>query len=201
MDKSVSWSARRWPLMRLGRWCPRLRSDQPLNRPGRRGNLGNESSSDLLCGSPPWSVRASAGMSTLWRYPSSIFSTDHSVARPPRCPEGWFLEKLSCRRTCCLTHSFILRREETPVCVACGAVITVKRILIEYVHLLEIRKKYFEERSLFSLFRNVTPEIIFDSFARDWCALQNIKCVTEMFEWSVFKELFKNVLWNVLQFI
>ena len=29
-----------------------------------------------------------------------------------------------------LTHSFILRREEAPVCVACGAVITVKDILI-----------------------------------------------------------------------
>ena len=28
--------------------------------------------------------------------------------------------------------------------------------------LLEIRKKYFEERSLYSLFQNVIPEIIFD---------------------------------------
>ena len=27
-----------------------------------------------------------------------------------------------------LTHSFILRREEAPVCVACGAVITVKQL-------------------------------------------------------------------------
>ena len=61
-----------------------------------------------------------------------------------------------------LTHSFILRREEAPVCVACGAVITVKHILIECAELLEIRKKYFEERALYSLFRNVIPEIIFD---------------------------------------
>ena len=60
-----------------------------------------------------------------------------------------------------LTHSFILKRQEAPVCVACGAVITVKRILIECADLLEIRKKYFEERSLYSLFRNVIPEIIF----------------------------------------
>ena len=29
-----------------------------------------------------------------------------------------------------LTHSFILRKEEAPVCVACNAVITVKHILI-----------------------------------------------------------------------
>ena len=30
-----------------------------------------------------------------------------------------------------LTHSFILRKEEAPVCVGCNAVITVKHILIE----------------------------------------------------------------------
>ena len=61
-----------------------------------------------------------------------------------------------------LTHYFILRKEEAPVCVACNTVITVKHILIECADLLEIRKKYFEEKSLCSLFRNVIPEIIFD---------------------------------------
>ena len=40
-----------------------------------------------------------------------------------------------------LTHSFILRKEEAPVCVACNAVITVKHILVECADLLEIRKK------------------------------------------------------------
>ena len=60
-----------------------------------------------------------------------------------------------------LTHSFILRKEEAPVCVACNAVITVKHILIECADLLEIRKKYFEEKSLYSLFRSVIPEAIF----------------------------------------
>ena len=61
-----------------------------------------------------------------------------------------------------LTHSFILRKEEAPVCVACNAVITVEDILIGCADLLEIRQKYFEARSLYSLFRNVIPEIIFD---------------------------------------
>ena len=60
-----------------------------------------------------------------------------------------------------LTHSFILRKEEAPVCVACN-VLTVKHILIECADLLEIRKKYFEEKSLYSLFRNVIPEVVFD---------------------------------------
>ena len=70
-----------------------------------------------------------------------------------------------------LTHSFILRKEEAPVCVTCNAVITDKHILIECADWLKIRKKYFEERSLYSLFRNVIPEIIFLSLARDWYVL------------------------------
>ena len=61
-----------------------------------------------------------------------------------------------------LTHSFILRKGEAPVCVACNVVLTIKHILIECANLLEIRKKYSEEKSLYSLFRNVIPEIIFD---------------------------------------
>ena len=61
-----------------------------------------------------------------------------------------------------LTHSFILRKEEAIVCVTCNAIITVKHILIECANLLEIRKKYFEERSLYLLFWNMIPEIIFD---------------------------------------
>ena len=61
-----------------------------------------------------------------------------------------------------LTHSFILRKEEAPVCVACNVVLTIKHILIECADLLETRKKYFEEKSLYSLFRNVIPEVVFD---------------------------------------
>ena len=55
-----------------------------------------------------------------------------------------------------------MRKEEAPVCDACNAVITVKDILIEFADLVEVRNKYFEERSLYSLFRNVIPEVIFD---------------------------------------
>ena len=80
-----------------------------------------------------------------------------------------------------LTHSFILRKEEAPVCVACYAVITVKHVLTECADLLEIRKKYFEERSLYSLFRNVIPEIIFYFLREIGVYLQNVKCVKEMF--------------------
>ena len=75
-----------------------------------------------------------------------------------------------------ITHSFILRKEEAPVCVACTAVITVKHILIECVDVLEIRKKYFKERSLYSLFRNVILEIIFDFCKRLVCLIKYEVC-------------------------
>ena len=61
-----------------------------------------------------------------------------------------------------LTHSFILRKEEDPVCVACNVALTVKHVLIECADMLEISKKYFEEKFLYSLFRNVNPKVVFD---------------------------------------
>ena len=60
-----------------------------------------------------------------------------------------------------MTHNFILREEEAPVCGAYNAVIIINHILTWCADLLEIRKKYFEERSLCSLFRNVILEIVF----------------------------------------
>ena len=62
---------------------------------------------------------------------------------------------------------------------ACNAVITIKHILIECADLLEIRKKYFEERSLYSLFRNEIPEKILISCERLVCFTK--KCVKEIF--------------------
>ena len=79
-----------------------------------------------------------------------------------------------------MTHSFILRKEEAPVCVACNVVLTVKHILIECADLLEIRKKYFKEKSLYLLFRKLIPEMILD-FLQEIGVLQNMKCVKEMF--------------------
>ena len=47
-------------------------------------------------------------------------------------------------------------------CSACNAGITIKHILIKCADFMELRKKYFEERSLYTLLRNVNPEKIFD---------------------------------------
>ena len=68
------------------------------------------------------------------------------------------LPKLSDKLLCCktrkedtvlnighfyLTHSFVLKKEEPPVCVACNTTITVKDFLIECADLVEAREKYF----------------------------------------------------------
>ena len=93
-----------------------------------------------------------------------------------------------------LTHSFILKKEEAPVCAACNVVLTVKHILIECTDLLEIRKKYFEEKSLYSLFRNVIPEVVFDFlreigvFYKVWSVLR--KCLCEVLSKSCFKKFY-----------
>ena len=57
-------------------------------------------------------------------------------------------------------------------CFECEAVITVKHTLIEFADLLEVRKKYFEERALYSLFRNLNPEKISDSWKRLVCSVK-----------------------------
>ena len=56
-----------------------------------------------------------------------------------------------------LTHSFILKNRRAPVCVACNTTITIKHSLLECADLVEVRKKCFEERSLYAMSQNVNP--------------------------------------------
>ena len=49
-------------------------------------------------GSHWWAVLALARMYTLWHCLSGISSADHSIAHPPRRPEGWFWR--GCPGTC-----------------------------------------------------------------------------------------------------
>ena len=73
---------------------------------------------------------------------------------------------------------FFWEKEEPPVCVAGNTTITVKHILIECADLLGVRKKYFEERTLYSLFRNVNPRNFWPA-ERDWHGKYRIF-------WSIF---------------
>ena len=81
-----------------------------------------------------------------------------------------------------MTNSFILRKEEAPVCVAFNVVITVKHILIECSDLVEMRERNILRRDLcIHFFWNVIPEVIFFFPERDLCVLQNMKYVGVMF--------------------
>ena len=48
--------------------------------------------------------------------------------------------------------------------------------IIECADLVEVRKKYVEERSLYSLFRNVNPEKIFDFLKETGMFLEYVLC-------------------------
>ena len=62
------------------------------------------------------------------------------------------------------------------VFVACNTTITIKHILIECAVLVEVRKEYFEERSLFILFPVADPENFYFLPERDWYVLQSVWC-------------------------
>ena len=70
-----------------------------------------------------------------------------------------YIKKIT-RTLICVTGEYA--KEEPPVCVACGTMITFKHILTECADLAEVRKKYFEEKSLYSFLRNANPEKTFD---------------------------------------
>ena len=84
-----------------------------------------------------------------------------------------------------------------PCCVTCGTVITINYILIECADLVQIRKKYFQERYLYSLLRNIIPEAIFD-FLREIGVFCKIWSVVEYFVCKVFWKRVVTLMWNVL---
>ena len=91
-----------------------------------------------------------------------------------------------------LTHTPL--PEEPPVCVACNTTITVKHVLLEGSDSAEAGKKYQEERSLYSLFRNLNPEKNVDKlkeigvFCKVWDVLKKISCK------EIFRLWFRNIV-------
>ena len=67
-------------------------------------------------------------------------------------------------------------QKEAAVCGTCHALVTVKQILLECADLTEIKKIFFEENSVNSLFRNVRPERLL-TLLNDTGALYNILSV------------------------
>ena len=55
----------------------------------------------------------------------------------------------------CLTHSYLLRREDPPECIPCQCPLTIKHILVESLDFDEIRSRYFEVNGLRMTFASV----------------------------------------------
>ena len=65
-----------------------------------------------------------------------------------------------------ITHSFLLKGEEPPVCIGCDKCLTIEHILLTCFDFIEIRESHFTAKSLCMLFQDISPEKIFYFFER-----------------------------------
>ena len=61
-----------------------------------------------------------------------------------------------------LTHSFLLKGEEPPMCIGCDKRLTIEYILLTCSDFIEIRENHFTAKSLRMLFKDISPEKIFN---------------------------------------
>ena len=61
-----------------------------------------------------------------------------------------------------ITHSFLLKGEEPPVCIGCDKRLTVEHILLTCSDFIEIRESHLTAKSLRMLFQDILPEKIFN---------------------------------------
>ena len=59
-----------------------------------------------------------------------------------------------------ITHSFLLKGEEPPMCIGCDQHLTI--ILLTCSDFIEIRESQFTAQSLRILFQDISPEKIFN---------------------------------------
>ena len=60
-----------------------------------------------------------------------------------------------------ITHSFLLKGEEPPMCIACDKRLTIEHILLTCSDFIEMRESHFTAQSLHMLFQDILPEKIF----------------------------------------
>ena len=61
-----------------------------------------------------------------------------------------------------ITHSFLLKGEELPMYIGCDKRLTIEHILLTFSDFIEIRESYFTAKSLRMLFKDISPEQIFN---------------------------------------
>ena len=55
-----------------------------------------------------------------------------------------------------ITHSFLLKDEETPMCIGCDQHLTIEHILLTCSDFIEIRESHFTAKSLRMLFQDIS---------------------------------------------
>ena len=61
-----------------------------------------------------------------------------------------------------ITHSFLLKGEEPPVCIGCDQHLTIEYILLTCSDFIEMRESHFTAQSLRVLFQDISLEKIFN---------------------------------------
>ena len=71
-----------------------------------------------------------------------------------------------------LTHSFLLKGEEHPMCISCKEPLTLKHVLLQWWDAGEVQKKFFETNSMRALFKSTCVEDISFLLEGDKCLSQ-----------------------------
>ena len=56
------------------------------------------------------------------------------------------------------THSYLLKREDQPLCIGCNEPFTVKHFLIDCMEFSHVRRQFFQANDLRYLFEDVTSD-------------------------------------------
>ena len=59
-----------------------------------------------------------------------------------------------------LTHSYLLEREDQPLCISCCEPFTVKHFLIDCLEFSQVRRQFFQTKDLKYLFEDVPADNI-----------------------------------------
>ena len=67
-----------------------------------------------------------------------------------------------------LAHSFLLKGEEPPMFIGCDKRLTIEHILLTCSDFIDIRESHFTAKSLRMLFKDISPEKIFNFLRKNY---------------------------------
>ena len=59
-----------------------------------------------------------------------------------------------------LTHSYLVKREDQPLCISCNEPFTVKHFLIDCIKFSHVRRQFFQTNDMRFLFEDVSADNI-----------------------------------------